>query len=314
MLWSLKHIRSATLISHALLLRWHQHSRIYSKTLTSLHLRDKMVVLTLRLQRYPDCTWVLHMAVDLPEQKGLNPDPPPPALALSFSPTGGLWIRRPALSNSWSREADVGNGRKKWRRCGRRKGDEQNPLPGQNLLSRRQADVAPTGPVTESWGKKGAGRNSLYISHLPCNEHHCPSSPTGQDNVLQFFCFLVLSIFLPGSSCHRSHLWVQEEILARELTVTWDRSHSSSARTEGSPSASVVLEEPEEGDDLQRSWWEKGKGREKGGGSSWKLTLFEPVLAESQHACVSHFQKRETPGLASGLFPTFLLIPTKNSS
>lgn len=64
--------------------------------------------------------------------------------------------------------------------------------------------------------KKCARRNSLYIPPLAPEEQHCPFSPTGWENN---FCFLVLSNFLPVSSCHRGHLWVQEEILAKELML-----------------------------------------------------------------------------------------------
>lgn len=97
------------------------------------------------------------------------------------------------------------------------RGDEQTPLLAQNLLSRRQAGVASPGCVTEPWAKKCARRNSLYMSPLPLNQHYYPSSPTEWENI---FCVLVLSNFLPGSSCHRRHLWVQEEILAREFMLT----------------------------------------------------------------------------------------------
>lgn len=183
------------------------------------------------------------------------------------------------------------NDRKMWQCCGRRKWDEQNPLLGQNLLSRRQPDMAPTGSVTESWVRS--------VQEEIASKYH-PYTPTSttvlsyqQDKTTSFSS----SVFWFYSSSSQVPLTI--EVVFESKRKSWPGSsgwpptdlNSSSARTEGSSSASVVLEQPEEGDDLQRSWWEERKGREKEGGSSWKLTLFEPILSESWHTRVSDFQR-----------------------
>lgn len=180
-----------------------------------------MVVLTLRLQRYqlhPGRTRVLQMAADLLEQKGLNLPQPSPFLL----PAGCEFpYQRPSSLLTLHLTHQVwGMAEKKWQCCGRRKGDEQNFLSRPNLL-RRQADVSPTGCVIESWGKKCAGINSLSGVTLTPKPLSLLKNRTS--NILQLFSFLLFSIFLPGSSRHRSHLCALEVTLARELTLTGDR-------------------------------------------------------------------------------------------
>lgn len=187
----------------------------------------------------------------------------------------------------------MGNGRKKQQCCVRRKGDEQTPLLGQNLLSRRLMGLM--------------GQRSMQEEIA--STHH-PYSPAGttvlshqQDKTISF-CFLVLPIFLPSSSCNRSHLWVQEEILARELMLTWDRSQQLLCKDREQP---LCFSNP--GTDRRGRWsteklMGKGEGRRKRGSSSWRLTLFY----QSWHTCVSHFQMWGDTSHIFWSVPTSLLI------